>query len=76
MDYLSKGVKRLLWGVALVLIALALPVFGADAWWSVLQAMGVPTSWPIGALVWLVALGFGLLVGWVFHRIRRALVRQ
>ncbi len=70
MDYLSKGVKRVLSVVAAVLLVLALPVFGADAWWSILKGWGVPASWPVASIVWLLALGFGWLVGWVFHWLR------
>lgn len=76
MGYLSKGVQRAVWVAAAVLFALALPVFGANSWWAVLKAAGVPPGAPLQALALLVALPVFLLVAWVVHRIAFAAGRR
>ena len=76
VEYLSKGARRFFVAVAVVLGVLALPVFGVDTVWAVLRGAGLPASVPGVALVALVALAVGLLVGWLVHRLQRAILSR
>lgn len=69
---MSNGAKRFFLVLAVVLFALALPVFGANGWWHVLRSVGVPTGAPLGAAVGLIALLFFLFVYYVGNKVNGA----
>lgn len=72
MDYMSKGVKRVVWAAVAVLVVLSLPLLGASQLGRLLLSLGVPFGLTLKAPFYLVVLVFGLLVGYVVHRMTRA----
>lgn len=69
MDYMSKGVKRLFFVIAGVLVLLSLPMFGVNWLGSLVVWFGVSPLVMVFAPVALAVLSFALLVGWVVHRL-------
>lgn len=72
MNYMSKGAWRAVLALLLVLLVLSLPVFGANGLGSLLKSLGVPLEAMMKAPFYLVAVLFGLFVGYVFHLLTRA----
>ena len=75
VEYLSKGAQRFFVAVAVVLGVLVLPLF-SDTLHDVWRGVGVPAGWSVGALIALVSLSVGLSVGWLLHRLQRAILSR
>ncbi len=70
---MSTGVKRLFLAVVVVLLVLAAPMMGADAWGAAMRGWGLPAGWSFFSLIGLVLLALALAVGWVGHRVAFAI---
>lgn len=73
MDYMSKGVKRLLLVLVAVLVVLASPNFLGAAWGQTMRGFGVPDAWSVFAMIGLVLLPLALGAGWAGHKIAFAI---